>query len=83
MNRPPENIRKRVGADAVKLLAEGYALERVVASARAMGATTFNDLSIQVRKDDPAAKQPDGANGYRPYRNPADQSVYDRGFGDD
>jgi len=76
LDRPPENIRKRVGADAVKLLAEGYALERLVASARAMGATTYNDIAIQVRKDDPAAQNGTNRGSHQPYRNPSDPADY-------
>jgi hypothetical protein len=77
MDRPPEDIRKRVGAAATRLLAEGYALERLVTSARAMGATTFNDLAIQVRKDDPNAKPGESPNGHQPFRNPQDQTRYE------
>ena len=73
MDRPPEDIRKRVGSAAVRLLGEGYTLDRLVASARAMGATTYNDLAIQVRKDDPKAD-----NGrHQPFRNPENQDDYD------
>lgn len=60
----------------MKLLAEGYALERLVASARAMGATTYNDIAIQVRKDDPAAQNGTNRGSHQPYRNPSDPADY-------
>ena len=79
MDRPPEDIRKRVGSAAVRLLGEGYTLDRLVASARAMGATTYNDLAIQVRKDDPKADngQP---KGHKTFTN-ADPADFDARYG--
>jgi hypothetical protein len=59
-DRPGEAIRKRVGRDAVRLLGEGFPLERLVDSARRMGATPYNDLAVQLRKDDPAAQRGNG-----------------------
>jgi hypothetical protein len=54
-SRPPEDLRKRVGSQANRLLAEGYELDALVASARTMGAGEWNDLAIQVRRDAAAA----------------------------
>lgn len=55
LKNPPSNLRARVGRDARKLIAEGWDAEFLVGSARRMGATEFNDLAIQARKDDAAA----------------------------
>lgn len=53
--RPPQDIRKRVGSQAGRLLAEKVPLQSLIDSARLMGATEFNDLAVQVRKDDARA----------------------------
>jgi hypothetical protein len=53
--RPPENLRERVGKDARALLAQGYTLDSLIESAGRMGAGEWNDLAVQLRKDDSAA----------------------------
>jgi hypothetical protein len=80
---PPTAIRARVGKQARQLLAEGYDAETLIKSAFTMGAGEWNDLAVQVRKDAAAANGGSSKNGYQPYRNPEDQSVYDLGFSDD
>ena len=52
LQRPPEKLRGRVGRDAKQLLAEGYALDFLVGAAYRMGAGEWNDLAVQVRRDD-------------------------------
>lgn len=48
---PAASLRARVGRQAKQMLAEGYSIETLVASARTMGAGEWNDLAVQVRKD--------------------------------
>jgi len=53
---PPAPLRSRVGKQARALLAEDWEIDFLIDSARRMGAGEFNDLAVQVRKDDAAAK---------------------------
>lgn len=53
---PPTNLRARVGKQARQLIGEGWDVDFLVGSARRMGAGEFNDLGVQARKDDAAAK---------------------------
>ncbi len=66
LKSPPSNLRARVGRDARKLIAEGWDVDFLIGSAHRMGATEFNDLAIQARKDDAAAS----ANGRDSPRRP-------------
>ena len=66
LQRPPEKLRARVGRDAKQLIGEGWVLDSLIESARRMGAGEFNDLAVQVRKDDAAAKGRASANGKPP-----------------
>jgi hypothetical protein len=52
---PATSIRARVGRDARQLLAQGYDVSDLIDSARRMGAGSWNDLAVQVRKDAAAA----------------------------
>lgn len=54
LQSPPSSLRARVGRDARQLIAEGWDAGFLVDSARRMGASGFNDLAIQARKDDAA-----------------------------
>lgn len=56
LNAPPTNLRARVGKQARQLIAEKWDPDFLVESARRMGAGEFNDLAVQARKDDAAAK---------------------------
>jgi len=83
LKRPAANIIARVGRQARELLAENtYTADELIAAARTMGAGEWNDLAVQLRKDDAAANGATGRKGHQPYRNPTDQSVYDLGFTD-
>jgi hypothetical protein len=62
---PPAPLRSRVGKQARELLGEDWEIDFLVDSARRMGAGAFNDLAIQVRKDDAAAKGVTGQGGDR------------------
>ena len=53
---PPTNLRARVGKQARQLIGEGWDADFLVGSARRMGAGEFNDLGVQARRDDAAAK---------------------------
>jgi len=75
--RPSSSIVARVGKQARALLAEGYDAEALIKSAHTMGAGEWNDLAVQVRKDAATASGGGGKRGYQPYRNPADDSVYE------
>ena len=55
LKRPASSLCARVGKQARQLLNDGYSEETLVASARTMGASEWNDLAVQVRKDDAAA----------------------------
>lgn len=56
LKRPAANIVARVGKQARELLAEKtYTTAELTAAARTMGAGEWNDLAIQLRKDDAAA----------------------------
>lgn len=52
---PASSLRARVGKQARALLADGYGIEGLIASARNMGVGEWNDLAVQVRKDAAAA----------------------------
>lgn len=52
---PASSLRARVGKQARQLLAEGKDIHRLIAAARTMGAGEWNDLAVQLRKDDAAA----------------------------
>ncbi len=54
MKAPPPGLRSRVGKQARELLAEDWDIDFLIDSARRMGASEFNDLGVQVRKDDAA-----------------------------
>lgn len=56
LKAPPANIRARVGKQARALIAEGWDPGFLVDSARRMGSGEWNDLAVQARKDDAAAK---------------------------
>jgi hypothetical protein len=57
LKRPAAPIIARVGKQARQLLAEKtYTLSELIDSARTMGAGEWNDLAVQLRKDDAAAK---------------------------
>lgn len=60
LQAPAASIRARVGKQARQLLAEGLPIGKLTDSARRMGAGEWNDLAVQVRKDDAAV------NGKRP-----------------
>ncbi|MGO8729855.1 MAG: hypothetical protein ACLQK8_24765 [Streptosporangiaceae bacterium] len=55
LKSPPAPLRSRVGKQARELLAEDWEIDFLIGSARRMGAGEFNDLAVQVRKDDAAA----------------------------
>lgn len=55
LKAPPASLRSRVGRQAKDLLAEDWDIDFLINSARTMGASEFNDLAVQVRKDDAAA----------------------------
>jgi len=56
LKRPDASIIARVGKQARLILAEGtYTLDEAVRSARNMGAGEWNDLAVQLRKDNAAA----------------------------
>ena len=55
LKSPPPGLRSRVGKQARELLAEDWDIDFLIDSARRMGATEFNDLGVQVRKDDARA----------------------------
>jgi hypothetical protein len=55
LKAPPANLRARVGKQARALLGENWEIDFLIKSARRMGAGEFNDLAVQVRKDDAAA----------------------------
>lgn len=69
---PPASLRSRVGKQAKDLLAQDWDIDFLINSARRMGATEFNDLGTQVRKDDARAK---GAPPGGQAESPADQRV--------
>lgn len=56
MRSPPAPLRARVGKQARALLGEDWPIDALIESARRMGAGEFNDLAVQVRKDEAAAK---------------------------
>jgi hypothetical protein len=77
LKRPAASILARVGKQARALLAERtHAPDALVESARRMGAGEWNDLAVQVRKDD-AASNGKSPGGHTPYRNPDNQDDYD------
>jgi len=55
LKAPAASLRSRVGKQARGLLGEDWEIDFLIESARNMGATEFNDLAVQVRKDDAAA----------------------------
>lgn len=65
LKSPPPGLRSRVGKQARELLAEDWDIDFLIGSARRMGASEFNDLGVQVRKDDAAAKGISSASGSR------------------
>lgn len=74
---PASSLRARVGKQARLLLADGYDIGQLVESARRMGAGEWNDLAVQVRKDDASANGRAPLKGHQPYRNPDDESAYE------
>ena len=57
---PAASLKARVGKQARALLAEGKDLQRLIDSARRMGAGEWQDLAVQLRKDDPGVKRANG-----------------------
>jgi hypothetical protein len=55
LEAPSAKLRARVGKDARKMADEGKSLLKLIEAARRMGATEYNDLDVQYRKDDAAA----------------------------
>lgn len=77
LKRPDASIVARVGRQARQILTEGtYTLDELVRSARTMGAGEWNDLAVQVRKDDAAANGHVPRHGHQPFRNPTDPDAY-------
>jgi hypothetical protein len=76
LKRPASSICARVGKDARALWHDGYEPERLIASARTMGAGEWNDLAVQVRKDDVAAN-----GGHRPSRGGASDDLSGEVYG--
>lgn len=75
LKRPAANIVARIGKQARELLAEStYTDDELVASARRMGAGGWNDLAVQLRKDDAAAN---GRAGSHARPSTTDQAVAD------
>lgn len=76
--RPAANIIARVGRQARQLIAEGtWSPDELVSAARTMGAGEWNDLAVQLRKDDAGRNGRPAGGGHETYRNPADQSAYE------
>lgn len=77
--RPATSICARVGKQARELHHDGYTMDALTSAARTMGAGEWNDLAIQVRKDDAAAngQSSQRRSGHQTYRNPKDQSLYE------
>lgn len=61
LHSPAAPLRSRVGKQARALLGEDWPIDFLIESARRMGAGEFNDLAVQVRKDEVAAKGVTGA----------------------
>ena len=61
LKRPATSLCARVGKQARQLLNDGFPAEALIASARTMGAGEWNDLAVQVRKDDAAANSRAGS----------------------
>lgn len=62
LKRPDASIIARVGKQARLILAQGtYTLDEALASARNMGAGEWNDLAVQLRKDNAAANGSGGS----------------------
>jgi hypothetical protein len=51
LDRPVEDLRKRVGNQAGRLMAEGVDLSKLVTAARNMGAAGWQDLAVQLQRD--------------------------------
>lgn len=81
LKRPDASIVARVGKQARQMLAEGtYTLEELIRSARTMGAGEWNDLAVQVRKDNAAANGRGSVTGHQAFTNPTDASAYEGTF---
>jgi hypothetical protein len=77
---PSESLRNRVGKQARPLLAAAKSdaeLAAIVAAARSMGATGWNDLAVQIQRDAAAAKSTPARGQREVYRNPTDPNHYD------
>lgn len=77
LERPAEELRKRVGSQAGRLIAEGKDLAKLVTAARNMGAAGWDDLARQLQRDSANANGSGRPHGHQTFRNPADQSDYD------
>jgi hypothetical protein len=77
LDAPSPKLRARIGRQAREMLVAGSAdLDRLIESARNLGASEFNDLDVQVRRDGARAK---GLGGSSPPPAPASVSKLDRG----
>lgn len=74
--RPANRLINQVGRQAKELLAEGKNPDRLIEAARAAGSKGFTDLGRELLRAGVTTKQAAGTNGYRPYQNPSDPSVY-------
>jgi hypothetical protein len=73
---PAGSLCARVGKQAKAMLATNE-LAALAKAARSMGAAGWHDLAVQHQRDAAGARgQPSG--GFKPFQNPADQSVYDQ-----
>lgn len=73
LDEPAASLKARVGKQARLLLAEGKPLDRLIQAAGHMGAGEWNDLAVQLRKDDAAANGRTGRSVQIPNVNYADE----------
>lgn len=78
LHSPAAPLKSRVGKQARVLLAEDWPIDFLIESARRMGAGEFNDLAVQVRKDEVAAKGAAGGGAPAPKGQQATDAMFDR-----